>query len=237
MSLSKPLTLRHLCHLLNKILGLFYQRHIVFFTISLVKNTKCYLPKKRAPEWAVSNCLLGVELRCKLPGKLHRVTGPLAHHVVLNHTFELLINTKMLFSYLWNEHSLTENSHMISHMKFSYVKSLCGIGTIHIWKFHMWNQFHIWKFHIWNFHMWNHYVELEQFIYETFTYESFTYEIFICEIVMWNWNHSYMKISHMKFSYVKLVSLMNGPNCTWRFHIWNFHMWKYFHIRDFHMWK
>ena len=33
--------------------------------------------------------LLRVELRCKLPGKLHRVTGPLAHHVVLNHTFEL----------------------------------------------------------------------------------------------------------------------------------------------------
>ena len=28
--------------------------------------------------------------------------------------------------------ALTENSHMISHMKFSYVKSLCGIGTIHI---------------------------------------------------------------------------------------------------------
>ena len=36
--------------------------------------------------------LLRVELRCKLPGKLHRVTGPLAHDVVLNHTFELLIN-------------------------------------------------------------------------------------------------------------------------------------------------
>ena len=41
--------------------------------------------------------LLRVELRCKLPGNLHRVTGPLAHHVVLNHTFELLINTTMLF--------------------------------------------------------------------------------------------------------------------------------------------
>ena len=52
MSLSKPLTLRHLCHLLNSILGLFYHRHIVFLTISLVKNTKCYLPKKSAPaEW------------------------------------------------------------------------------------------------------------------------------------------------------------------------------------------
>ena len=46
---------------------------------------------------------LRVELRWKLPGKLHRVTGPLAHHV-LNHTFELLINTTMLFSYFWNEH-------------------------------------------------------------------------------------------------------------------------------------
>ena len=51
MSLSKPLTLRHLCHLLNKILGLFYHRHIVFFTISWLKNTKCYLPKKSALEW------------------------------------------------------------------------------------------------------------------------------------------------------------------------------------------
>ena len=42
--------------------------------------------------------LLRVELRCKLLlGNLHRVTGPLAHHVVLNHTFELLINATMLF--------------------------------------------------------------------------------------------------------------------------------------------
>ena len=48
--------------------------------------------------------LLRVELRCKLPGKLYRVTGPLAHDVVLNHTFELLINTTMLFWYIWNEH-------------------------------------------------------------------------------------------------------------------------------------
>ena len=48
MSLSKPLTLRHLCHLLNNILGLFYHRHIVFLTISLVKNIKCYLPKNSA---------------------------------------------------------------------------------------------------------------------------------------------------------------------------------------------
>ena len=38
-----------------------------------------------------------VELRCNLPGKLHRVTGPLAHDVFLNHTFELQINTTMLF--------------------------------------------------------------------------------------------------------------------------------------------
>ena len=42
--------------------------------------------------------LARVELpRCNLPGKLHRVTGPLTDHVVLNHTFELLINTTMLF--------------------------------------------------------------------------------------------------------------------------------------------
>ena len=38
-----------------------------------------------------------VELHCKLPGKLHRVTGFLAHDVVSNHTFELLIYTTMLF--------------------------------------------------------------------------------------------------------------------------------------------
>ena len=43
MSLPKPLTLRHLCHLLNNILGYFYHRHIVFFSISLVKNTKSFL--------------------------------------------------------------------------------------------------------------------------------------------------------------------------------------------------
>ena len=41
--------------------------------------------------------LLGVEMRSKLPGKLHRVTGPLAHDVVLNHTFEVLLHTAMLF--------------------------------------------------------------------------------------------------------------------------------------------
>ena len=41
--------------------------------------------------------MLRVELRSKLPGKLRRVTGPLAHDVVLNHTFEFLINTTMLF--------------------------------------------------------------------------------------------------------------------------------------------
>ena len=40
---------------------------------------------------------LRVELRWKLPGKLHRVIGPLAHDVVLNLTFELLISTTMLF--------------------------------------------------------------------------------------------------------------------------------------------
>ena len=55
--LSKSLTLRHLCHLLNNILGLFYHCHIVFFTISLIKNTKCYLPKKSAPEWSRNKLL------------------------------------------------------------------------------------------------------------------------------------------------------------------------------------
>ena len=41
--------------------------------------------------------LLRAELRCKLPRKLHRMTGPLAHDVVLNHTFENLISTRTLF--------------------------------------------------------------------------------------------------------------------------------------------
>ena len=64
-------------------------------------------------------------------------------------------------------------------MKFSYMKSLCGIGTLHIWKFHMWNPFHIWSFYVWN-----RYVELEQFIYENFTCENFTCEIhFIYEVL------------------------------------------------------
>ena len=41
----------------------------------------------------------------KLPEKLHRVTLPLAHDVVLNPIFELdLINTTMLFKYISNEH-------------------------------------------------------------------------------------------------------------------------------------
>ena len=61
-------------------------------------------------------------------------------------------------------------------MKFSHVKSLCGIGTLHIRKFHI----------------------CENFICEiNFIYGGFTYEIFTCEIVMWNWNTLYMKISHM----------------------------------------
>ena len=74
-------------------------------------------------------------------------------------------------------------------MKFSYVKSLCGIETIHIW------NFHIWKFHIWNFHMWNRCVELEPFIYE-----NFTYEIFICEISFtYERSQLHMTISHEIF--------------------------------------
>ena len=70
MSLSKPLTLRHLCHLLNHILGLFYHRHIVFFTITLVKNTKCYLPKKCAPEWPRNKLLATTCLVSKGPATL-----------------------------------------------------------------------------------------------------------------------------------------------------------------------
>ena len=168
MSLSKPLTLRHLCHLLNNIIGLFYHRHIVFFTISLVKNTKCCLPKKHLKElrtcpecknrYAKHTCIkallhgaiflatcnailvlvdvklantrfhhaqfanvflhikhsalicMAVGLRCTLPGKLHRVTGPLAHHVVLNHTLELLVsinrwNYKQMYSASKHKHT------------------------------------------------------------------------------------------------------------------------------------
>ena len=41
--------------------------------------------------------LFRVELRSKLPGKLYRVTGPLAHDVVLNHTFEFLIIPQCFF--------------------------------------------------------------------------------------------------------------------------------------------
>ena len=168
MSLSKPLTLRHLCHLLNNMLGLSYHRHIVFLTISLVKNTKCYVPKKNwelvltlsvkigmlcIHDCIVRPCLtvqfflqlvtlfyswyrckigkytfpsqfanifstyqtfvtnlhrLRVELHCKLPCRNLNCTvwqlGSLAHDVVLNHTFELRINTTMLFWYISNEH-------------------------------------------------------------------------------------------------------------------------------------
>ena len=40
------------------------------------------------------SCMVDVKLANT---RLHRVTGPLAHDVVLNHTFELLINTTMLY--------------------------------------------------------------------------------------------------------------------------------------------
>ena len=42
-----------------------------------------------------------------------------------------MMNEEPSTSHQVNEGAL-QNSHMISHMKFSYVKSLCGIGTIHI---------------------------------------------------------------------------------------------------------
>ena len=59
---------------LNNILGLFYHRHIVFFTISLVKNTKCYLSKKSASEWPrnkllARNYLLSSSKRLQLPNR------------------------------------------------------------------------------------------------------------------------------------------------------------------------
>ena len=66
-----------------------------------IRNFYCFLVKilfHHTHQTFVTNLhLLRVELRCKLPGKLHHVTGPLADDVVLNHTFELLINTTMLF--------------------------------------------------------------------------------------------------------------------------------------------
>ena len=79
------------------------QRHS---TLGGCKIGKCTFPSQFAGifltyQTFVTNLhLLRVELRCKLPGKLHRVTGPLAHDIVLNHTFELLINTTMLFLYI-----------------------------------------------------------------------------------------------------------------------------------------
>ena len=67
------------------------------FTLGRCKIGKYTLPPQFANiflthQTFVTNLhLLRVELRCKFPGKLHRVTGPLAHHVVSNHIFELLI--------------------------------------------------------------------------------------------------------------------------------------------------
>ena len=69
-----------------------------YFTLGRCKIGKYTFPPQFANillthQTFVTNLnLLRVELRCKLPGKLHRVTGPLAHRVVLNHTFELLIS-------------------------------------------------------------------------------------------------------------------------------------------------
>ena len=56
MSLSKSLTLRYLCHLLNNVLGLFYHRHIVLFTISLAK--KMNVTSTTAPPHACSHGFL-----------------------------------------------------------------------------------------------------------------------------------------------------------------------------------
>ena len=81
--------------------------HTVQFFLNLERYStfgKCKIGKYTFPSpfanifltyqtFATKLHLLRVELRCNLPGKLHRVTGPLAHHVVLNHTFQLLINT------------------------------------------------------------------------------------------------------------------------------------------------
>ena len=85
--------------------------HTVQFFLQLQRYStlgRCKIGKYTFPSQSFANIfltyqtfvtnlhLLRVELRCKLPGKLHRVTGPLAHDVVLNHTFELLRNTTML---------------------------------------------------------------------------------------------------------------------------------------------
>ena len=71
----------------------------------------------------------------------------------------------------------------------NYVKSLCGIGTVHIWNFHIW-KFHIWNFHMWNqFHLWTVPIALDDFTYEIFIRENiFIYEIFICENNFKTWN-------------------------------------------------
>ena len=74
MSLPKPLTLRHLCHLLNNILGLFYHRHIVFLTISLVKNTKCSLRKFSFTSF-ICSCVHDKNYKFSLTRSLHGCCG------------------------------------------------------------------------------------------------------------------------------------------------------------------
>lgn len=86
-----------------------------------------------------------------------------------------------------HEPSLTKISGIISHVKLSHVKPMCGIGT-----------FHIRNFHIWNIHIWNY----EIFTYEILICEIFTHEI-LCESRTHHiWNFTY-EITLMKPKYVK----------------------------------
>ena len=81
--------------------GLFQSRRKGLGRINYFSLGRCKIDKFRFHQTFITNLhLLRVEFRCKFPGKLHRVTEPLAHDVVLSHTFELLINTTMLFWYI-----------------------------------------------------------------------------------------------------------------------------------------
>ena len=78
-----------------------------YFTLGRCKIGKYTFPSQFANivltyQTFVTNLhIFRLELRSKLPGKLHgRVTGLLARDAVLNHILELLINTTMLFRYI-----------------------------------------------------------------------------------------------------------------------------------------
>ena len=96
-----------------------------YFTLGRCKIGKYTFPPQFANillthQTFVTNLhLLRVELSCKLPGKLHRVTGPLAHRVVLNHTFELLISINK-----WNYKQMQVQVNKSTHEM--YIHACCN---------------------------------------------------------------------------------------------------------------